>query len=396
MIRMKVLMAHNYYREAGGEDESFKAESGLLQARGCSVSLFTRDNNDIRKAGIISKINLVRRTIWAEDSVRDLRVLIKREKPHIVHFQNTFPLISPAAYQVCFSEGIPVVQSLRNYRLLCPNALFFRDNHPCEDCLGKVVPWPGVWHACYRESHIQSAVVASMLAYHHRLKTWKTQVDMYIALSEFSRQKFIEGGIVPEKIVVKPNFVIDRGYNKEREDYVVFVGRLSREKGLFTMLDGWRRLSHIPLVIIGGGPLHGELLTFIDKENLPHVKLMGRLPNSDALEIIRHARFLIFPSEWYETFGRVVIEAYSMGLPVIASRIGAVTELIHDNGTGLLFDVGDPSDLAEKVDWLWTHPKESTQMGKDARKEYEDKYTPERNFNLLMNIYSNVIKDHKS
>ncbi|MCI0550589.1 MAG: glycosyltransferase family 4 protein, partial [Anaerolineae bacterium] len=277
------------------------------------------------------------------------------------------------------------------------NALFFRDNHPCEDCLGKTVPWPGVWHACYRRSHMQSAVVASMLAYHHWLATWKTQVDMYIALSEFSRQKFIEGGIAPEKIAVKPNFVMDREYSKENGDYVVFVGRLSREKGLFTLLNAWRRLSHIPLIIIGGGPLHGELQTLVEKENLNHIRLLGRLPNSDALKMIRHARFLVFPTEWYETFGRVVIEAYSMGLPVIASRIGAVTELIHhDNETGLLFNAGDPIDLAEKVDWLWKRPKESARMGKGARKEYEEKYTPERNFEMLMNIYSKVIKDHKS
>jgi glycosyltransferase involved in cell wall biosynthesis len=387
-------MAHNHYRESGGEDQSFQAERELLQSHGHVVEVYIRDNHEIQESGLIQKLQLARNTTWANDSFRDMRSIIRAKKPSLAHFQNTFPLISPSAYVACKQEGIPVIQSLRNYRLLCVNALFFRDNYPCEDCLGKMIPWPGVLHACYRESHTQSAVVAGMLAYHNWLGTWKTQVDFYIVLSEFSRKKFIESGLPPEKLVVKPNFAVDRGRSSEREDYVVFVGRLAREKGLFTLLNAWRDLRNIPLIIIGTGPLYHQLYQMIETENLEKIKMLGHFANAHAIEIVKQARFLVFPTDWYETFGRVVVEAYSAGVPVVASRIGAVTELIRDGETGLQFTPGDATELSAKVEWLWNHPEESKRLGRNARREYEEKYTPERNYQMLMDIYQHALEDY--
>ena len=393
---MKILMAHNYYREAGGEDESFRAESELLRERGNTVALYTRDNHEIQESGLLQRFQLARRTVWADDTLRELAALLSIEKPDVVHFQNTFPLISPSAYQACKEAGIPVVQSLRNYRLLCPNALFFRDGHPCEDCLGKTIPWPGVYHACYRDSRIQTTAVATMLSYHRLLKTWQNKVETYIALTEFSRQKYIQGGLPPERIFVKPNFVRDLGIAEEHEDYVVFVGRLSKEKGLLTLLSAWRNLRNIPLRIIGTGPLENVLASQIKDGNLHHIEISGFLPNREAVEYIKRARLLVFPTEWYETFGRVVIEAFSAGVPVVSSHIGAVAELVHDGITGLHFNPGDATELAAKVDWLWNHPEICTDMGRNARKDFEEKYTPERNYEILLDIYDRTMRQAKA
>lgn len=386
-------MAHNHYRESGGEDQSFQAERELLRSHGHVVEVYIRDNHEIQESRLIQKLQLARNTIWANDSFHDVRSIIRAKKPNLAHFQNTFPLISPSVYAACKQEGIPVIQSLRNYRLLCANALFSRNDRPCEDCLGKVIPWPGVLHACYRESHTQSAVVAGMLAYHRWIGTWDTQVDLYIVLSEFSRKKFIEGGLPPERLIVKPNFAVDRGGSSEREDYVVFIGRLSKEKGLFTLLNAWRDLRNIPLIIIGTGPLYQQLYEMIENENLDNIKMVGQLANADAIEIIKRARFLVFPTELYETFGRVIVEAYCAGLPVVASRIGAVAELVRDSETGLQFTPGDAAELAAKVRWLWNHPEESKHIGRNARKDYEQKYTPERNYQMLMDIYRRALEN---
>lgn len=390
---LKLLMAHNHYRESGGEDQSFQAERELLRSHGHVVEVYIRDNHEIQESRLIQKLQLARNTIWANDSFHDVRSIIRAKKPNLAHFQNTFPLISPSVYAACKQEGIPVIQSLRNYRLLCANALFSRNDRPCEDCLGKVIPWPGVLHACYRESHTQSAVVAGMLAYHRWIGTWDTQVDLYIVLSEFSRKKFIEGGLPPERLIVKPNFAVDRGGSSEREDYVVFIGRLSKEKGLFTLLNAWRDLRNIPLIIIGTGPLYQQLYEMIENENLDNIKMVGQLANADAIEIIKRARFLVFPTELYETFGRVIVEAYCAGLPVVASRIGAVAELVRDSETGLQFTPGDAAELAAKVRWLWNHPEESKHIGRNARKDYEQKYTPERNYQMLMDIYRRALEN---
>ena len=384
-------MVHNYYRESGGEDQSFRAEVELLRAHGHTVNVYTRDNQDINENGIFQKIQLARRTVWAEDTLQELGEMLSNDKPDVAHFQNTFPLISPSAYSACRQAGVPVIQSLRNYRLLCPNALFYRSARPCEDCLGKTVPWPGVLHKCYRGSRSQSAVVTGMLAYHNLIGTWYSKVDAYIALSEFSRAKFIEGGLPSNKIHVKPNFVSDPGGDFARDDYAVFVGRLSVEKGLDTLLDAWRGIKDIPLKIIGMGPMHGAIAERLERENLDNITLSGQLSHADTMEVVGHARLLVFPSEWYETFGRVIVEAYSAGVPVVASRLGAAAALVRDGETGLLFTPGDSTDLANKVESVWNYPEGLARMGWSARLEYEQKYTPEGNYSLLIDIYEKAI-----
>jgi len=379
---MRIFTIHTYYQQRGGEDESFAAEVALLRERGHEVLALTFHNQELDRMppwrqGLV--------TLWNREAYRRVRESIRQHRPDLMHVHNTFSLTSPAVVHAAKAEGVPVVMTLRNYRLLCVNALFFREGRVCEDCLGRL-PWRGVVHGCYRDSRLASLGVASMLALHRALGTWNL-VDRFIALTEFARQKFIEGGLPAEKIVVKPNFVHpDPGPGEGRGGYALFVGRLSPEKGVRTLLRAWALLGgRVPLKVVGDGPLADEVQEAARR--LPGVEWLGRKSPKEVYALMGEAAFLVFPSEWYETFGRVAIEAFAKGTPVVASRIGAVGEVTEDGRTGLHFRPGDAEDLAAKVEWAWAHPREMAEMGREARREYEQKYTAEKNYEMLMAIY---------
>lgn len=384
----RVLLVHNRYQQAGGEDEVFAAEADLLEEHGHRVVRYTLHNDRITG---MSRSALARATVWNGAVYRELRALIRKERPRVGHFHNTFPLISPAAYYAARAEGVPVVQTLHNYRLLCPNALFFRDGRVCEDCSGKAVPWPGVAHACYRGSRSASGAVATMLTAHRVLGTWTGAVDAYIALTEFARSKFIQGGLPAQKIAVKPNFVHPAPKAGDgRGGYVLFVGRLSREKGVDTLLAAWNHLGQkVHLKIVGDGPLAPKVAE--SAKRFKKVEWLGGQPKDRVLTLMRAAQALVFPSVWYEGFPVVIAEAYAVGLPVIASELGSMSSLIDGGRTGLHFRPGDPKDLAAKVEWASTHPVELKRMSSEARKEFETKYTAEKNYLRLMEIYESAV-----
>jgi glycosyltransferase involved in cell wall biosynthesis len=337
-------------------------------------------------------------TVWSSRSFREVKALIAGEKPDIAHFHNIVPLISPAAYYACGEAGIPVVQTLHNYRLLCPGGLFLRDGKVCEECLGRSVPWPGVAHACYRQSRPATAAIAAMQVTHRALGTWRDKVDLYIALSEFARQKFIEGGLPPDRIVVKPNFVDpDPGPKQDAGAYALFVGRLSAEKGLNVLLSAWKRLRDaIPLRIAGDGPLRNELSIHARTKGMRGVELLGQIAPQAIASLMRGARFLVLPSLTYENFPLTVAEAFACGVPVIASRLGSLAEIVTDGLNGLHFSPGDPEDLAAKVGWAWKNPRELSAMGRAGRHEFEEKCTPAANYKRLMQIYSQAIAKHSA
>lgn len=360
-----------------------------MEANGHEIIRYTDHNKRVEN---LRPLSLARATVWNQESYRALRELLRKEKPQVAHFQNTFPLISPAAYYAAKAEGVAVVQSLRNYRLLCPDAFFFRAGRVCENCMKKMWPWPGIVYGCYRNSHTATAVVAAMIAGHRVMSTWTNMVDSYIALTEFARQKFIDGGLPPEKITVKPNFVYPSPPPRDgAAAHAIFVGRLSAEKGVHTMLKTWERLSgKIPLKIVGDGPLASLVAEAAGR--IAGIEWLGHKPANEVADLIGSAAFLIFPSEWYETFGRVIIEAFAHGTPVIAANLGAAAELIDSGRTGLHFRPGDAEDLAAKVEWAATNLPALTAMRKAARAEFEAKYTAEKNYDLLMKIYQTAIE----
>lgn len=386
---MKVLAIHNEYTVRGGEDESSESEQRLLQEMGHVVNTYKEHNNRVASIGTF---NTAWRTIWSTEAYQTVTQKLEQLDYDVVHVQNFFPLISPSVYYAAKAKNIPVIQTLRNYRLLCPNALFFRDGQVCEDCLGKAIPYPGVRHRCYRGSTAATAVTATMLMVHRALRTWDNMVDVYIALTQFARQKFIEGGLPAEKIVVKPNFVFpDPGIGEGAGGYALYVGRLSTEKGLDTLIAAWEQLQQpIPLKIIGDGALAPEVEKAI--ERFPKIEWLGRKPMAEVHTLMGEAMVLIFPSKWYETFGRVAVEAFAKGTPVIAANIGAIAELVQDGHTGFLFKPGDPQDLAAKIDFFLSNSVNVATMRQAARADFEARFTAQANYKMLLDIYEKAVR----
>jgi glycosyltransferase involved in cell wall biosynthesis len=385
---MKILIAHNYYQQPGGEDQCVAAEAALLRAQGHEVIKYSLHNDSISELG---RFQVASRTIWSQPAYQEMRALIRARRPQIVHFHNTFPLISPAAYYAARAENVRVVQTLHNFRLLCPNAIFFRAGRVCEDCLGRSIPWPGVVHKCYRDSRAASATAAVMLTAHRAVETWHKAVDVFIALTQFSRDKFIQGRLPAGKIAVKPNFVYpDPGLGAGTGKYGLFVGRLSAEKGLDTLLKAWAILrENVPLKIVGDGPLAAMVEEAAANDS--RIEWLGRKPAEEVHALIGEARFLLCPSSCYENFPMVIVEAFAKGTPVIASDLGAMAEVVGHGRTGLRFGPGGASDLASTVQDLSADLPALSRMRQAARKEYDDKYTVESNYRLLAAIYERVL-----
>jgi glycosyltransferase involved in cell wall biosynthesis len=355
----------------------------MLRDAGHFVDTIHINNSELEKIG---KVQVALQSIWSGPSYELVDRKLRERHFEILHVQNFFPLLSPSVYSAARKHGVAVVQTLRNYRLLCPNGLLFRDGHICEDCMGKVFKYPGIIHGCYR-GRMATAAVATMTALHTVKGTWVDAVDLYITLTKFAQQKFIQAGFPPEKVVVKSNFVYpDPGCGDGRGGYALFVGRLSSEKGLEILLAAWRLVQRKwSLKIIGEGPLSGRVQEFCRQH--PDVEWLGARPNSEVKKFMGAASVLVFPSEWYETFGRVTIESFATGTPVIASRLGAMAEIGDEVDAGMLFQAGHPEDLAEKLRWIVDNPARLDSMRQAARQAYEKKYTVHENCRILIRAY---------
>ena len=385
MQKPSVLVIHNHYQQRGGEDTVVGAEVELLRRAGHRVVQYTRQNAEIFRYGSLRKSLLLFTTSWAGAAYSDICALIRAEKPDIAHCHNFLPLVSPAAHYACKATGIPVLQTLHNYRLLCPSGTLFQNGRRCSTCRGCSLR--GVLRGCYRHSHLQTGVVSLMLAGHHAIRTWERSIDAYVAPSRFCRDTYVQAGWSPAKMYCKPNFLpSDPGPRNAGGDYALFVGRLSDEKGVRELFEAWRQVPGIPLKVAGDGPLHASLGSLVDRSRLP-IQMLGRLSPQDTIACIKRSRFLIFPSRWHEPFGMGLLEAAACGVPAVASRIGAIPEIVDDGHTGLLFDPEDSSELVRQVRWAWNHPAEMEEMGMAARARYLQFYTAERNYDRLMEIY---------
>ncbi len=394
---MRVLLIHNRYALRGGEDESTDAERVVLEAAGNDVELFEVSNQvlaDYHSLGarrLPGAVKLGVQSVWARDAYDQVLARVEAFRPDVVHMQNTFPLLSPSVHHAAKAGGAAVVQTLRNYRQLCPKASFYRDGGPCEDCVGKRFPAPSVRHACYRDSRATTLWVAGGLAFHNLKGTWKTKVDLYIAPSEFTRQKFLDAGFAPpHRIVVKPNFLaVDPGIGDGSGGHFLYVGRLSVEKGVRTLMAAWSDVAAGQrLTFIGDGPLNREVERFATQH--PGTSWLGRLSHAEAVTEMGRARALIFPSEWYETFGRVAMEAFARGTPVIGADIGAVAEIVGGSNGGILYPPGDAAALASEINRLATDDALATGLRREARLTYESKYLAEHSYDQLIAAYEHA------
>ena len=381
---MKILICHNSYVFHGGEDVVFEDEMELLRSRGHSVSTFTRNNHSLANSGNLSTaIN----TIWNKQVYKEIRSQIAKDRPDVVHCHNTFPIISPSIYYAAKREQVPVVQTLHNFRLICPKAVLMRDGKFCEDCVGKMFAWSGVRNKCYRESYSATFITAAMLSIHRLRSTWKNCIAQYIALTDFSKRKYVSAGFSPEHISVKPNFVrTDHGMGDANGKYMIYVGRLSEEKGIQVLIDAWKQVkSDYHLRIVGEGPWENQLQSASNTDS--RIEILGHLSHSRVMQQVANAKALLFPSIWYEGFGRSIIEAFSVGTPVIASDCGAMSELIQHDENGLLFGRGDACELAQQIHRILNDDGFRTFIRQNARDSFLQKYSADANYDRLIKIY---------
>jgi glycosyltransferase involved in cell wall biosynthesis len=385
---MKILQVHNFYQNPGGEDQVFAAEYDLLTSHGHKVIRYEADNARITQ---ISGMTAALDTFWNQETYRSIRRLLRQERPEVVHSHNTFPLISPSLYYAAARERVPVVQTLHNYRLICPGANLFRGGHICQQCVGSVLPYRAVLHRCYRNSTAASTVTAAMLAAHRAAGTWKNNVHTYIAMSAFAKSKFVEGGLPSEHIAIKPNFLpSDPGAGPGDGDYLLFAGRLTEEKGISTLIDAWQQVhTDLRLKIAGQGPLSETCRQRTDRN--ASFEFLGQLTRPDLLAAMQRAQLLIFPSRYPDPGPLTILEAFACGTPVLACDMQSMDAYVKEGENGFRFRAGDAGDLANKIQQLVARPDLLQRSRRAARASYENDYTAAHNYDQLITIYNRAL-----
>jgi glycosyltransferase involved in cell wall biosynthesis len=391
---MRILIAHNRYQQPGGEDRVFAAEADLLADHGHDVVRYELHNNSIKTTG---RIKLARNTIWNPLSAEAVQLLVRYNEIEVAHFHNVFPVMSPSVYRAARDEGAAVVQTLHNFRLVCPGNTMFRNNHLCSDCIGKPVPWPSILHACYRGDRQATAVTTAMLAYHRARGTWSNSIDVYVALSEFNRSLFCRAGFAAESIFVKPNFLkLDPGPGTGKRAGALFVGRLIPEKGVLTLLTAWERIGlKLPLTILGDGPLRDKVASVAESSG-GAVTWLGWRSRSEVDAALGAASVLISPSIWVEAGPLSLIESFARGTPVIASRLGSLAEFVKPDVSGYLFDPGDPASLVEAVENFLKLPDCGLRLGASAREIFLQTYSAGPAYNNMLALYGLARKNFES
>ena len=387
---MRILFIHDFYQNFGGEDAVALSEMRLLQDHGEEVITYTRHNHEIREYRLWQKVALPGEAIYSRRTRTELSELVEKRRPDVAYIHNFFPLISPSVYSALKSLGVPSVQVVHDFRMLCPNGVFYTEGQVCERCKhGNFLH--AVRHRCYRDSYLASAVASSAIGL-HRIAGGLDKIDGYICLTEFTRQKLLEVGVASEKIFLKPNFIdaIQVSPRPGGGDYALFLGRLSPEKGLWTLIRAFERLPDLPLKIAGTGPLEDDLRLYLSMRKPHNIELVGFKSGPEKWELLRGSVFVVVPSEWYETFCLVVLEAYAAGKAVLASRLGSLPYVVEQGKTGLLFEAGNASDLAAKAGEMMRRPQELELMGGYGRQLAENRFGPEQNYRVLMDIFSRI------
>lgn len=387
---MKILLIHNRYKISAGEDAVVAAEQQLLQDRGHEIIPYFRSNHEIDRLPLWQKAALLVRTTWSQQSYEAVRALIRQHRPEVAHVHNTLPLISPSVYFACDELGVPVVQTLHNFRLLCPAATLFRANRVCKACLNGSLR-PALRYGCYRASRVQTAAVARMLAVQRRRATYFSKIRAFIVMSEFHRRLFQQQGFPEERLFVKPNFFDRAAVPRHGSgEYALYLGRLAPEKGVHVLLQAWTAMPGQPLLIAGEGPERGALEEFTRARGLSGVRFLGHCPHERVDSLLRGAQFLALPSIWYEGMPVVLLEAFASGVPVLASRIGALAALITHGESGLLFEAGAAPSLAAAAKRLLAEPALRLRLGAGALSAFRQYYTASPNYARLMQIYAHV------
>lgn len=390
----KVLIIHNFYQQSGGEDKVVEQESAMLRSRGIETEHYYVHNDSIQSKGLANMAKLAVEAAWSFPEFKRIKELLLRVKPDVVHVHNFFPVISPSVYHACERLGVPVVQTLHNYRLICPAATFMRGNEVCEKCLHGTL-LHSIRHGCYRGSQLQTIPVAAMIKFNELIGTWQHKVSRYIALTEFARDKFAESGIPLDRIAVKPNFIHHQTVKAKydpNDRYLLFVGRISAEKGVRNLLQAWSQLEDrggLRLVIIGDGPQKAELAAAYSQED---IQFLGKQDGDTVLDCMSRAMYVMVPSIWYEGFPMTIVESYSVGTPVLCSRIGALEEVVEDGVTGFHFQHDDLENIKTVIRRAVAYENYAAMRQKVAE-NYAAHYTEEVNVKQLLAIYSEAMEE---
>ena len=388
---MRILVLHNRYQQAGGEDTVVAQEVSMLRRRGHSVDLLLEDNSNIRTP--LSRITTAINSLYSFKSRSLVEGRIRAWKPDVVHVHNFFAKFTPSVYDACQKLDVPVVQTLHNYRIICPGAILYRNGKPCQSCVGMTLAIPAIVHGCYRDSHVGTAVNAAGFGLHRLLGTWNNSVTQYIALTEFGRKQFIAGGLPAGKIVVKPNAVDDRGPGTHEGNFLLYVGRLVEEKGIPVLLDAVRKKAlPLPLKIVGTGPLKEEVAKLAASGKL---EWLEECPRESVLKLMKEATCLLFPSMWFEGMPMVILEGLATGLPIIASDMGSMPELVKHGENGLLFEPGDTESLAKAAARLCNDRQFQIKIHHKARAFYLENFEPLNNTLQLLAIYKDAMRSQE-
>jgi glycosyltransferase involved in cell wall biosynthesis len=379
--RASVVVVHEHPPGPGRGDGVLATEVELLRERGHRVATFTAGTRESAPMGVPAA---AARALRDGGDARRLRALLRRERPDVVHFHGTFPLLSAGMYGAARRRRAAVVQTLHDYRLVCPNALLFNEGSPCERCVGLGFGWPAVARGCYGGSRAATAVAAASSAAHRRAGA--RSVDLYLAPSDFARGRFVAGGLPRDRVAVRPDFLAaDPGEGAHEGGFALYAGRLSAEKGVPTLIEAWQRIgTRLPLKVVGSGPLEGL-------RGMPGVEWLGTVPRDAVLRLMRDARLLVFPSERYETFPLTLVEAFAAGLPVLAADGGAAAGLVRRHAAGLVFPRGDAAALAGAVDAALARPAVLRGMGGAGRTAFLAHYTADRGYESLIEAYETAI-----
>ena len=393
---MKILAIHNFHRKgsASGDDQVFKSETELLERHGNQVIRYSVSNDEFENVGIFGKFAAIFRMLWSFKNYKAVQKIIKFEKPDVVHIHTFFPLLSPSILYAAKRCGVKVVATLHDTRFVCPCATSLRGTHLCNDC-GDGRYFRMCKYGCFKNSKLQSFIVAAIFKYHRIRKSFYKQIDYYICLNDTQIRLLTDIGFDKNKITKKYNFVPDAEANlkviriKEiPKRYVVFYGRIGEEKGIRVLMKIWNELSEIPLVVMGGGPLEAEFKVWAEKQ--PNVYFLGYTQHDKCLSIVKGGEFVIFPSIWYEGCSMVEIETESLGKGLVVTDLGFSAEAIDNGKNGYKVKLGDVKEFVNQIRALWNDPDKCIEIGENARKDYEEKYLPEDNYQQLIKIYKTV------
>jgi glycosyltransferase involved in cell wall biosynthesis len=388
---MRVLIVHGAYQQFGGEDSVVRAERELLERHGDEVLLYSRHNDEIKQFSAVDKASFFPQTVYSWKSSGEIADVVHSFQPDVAFVHNVFPLLSPSVYHKLHSLGVPAVQVLHNFRPFCPNGFYYTQGQICEACRdGNYLN--AIRKRCYKDSYALSGLYALTMG-SNRLAGMVNKIAGFICLTEFFKIKMQEAGVPDSKLFVRPNFVYApplAANGNDAGDYALYMGRLSPEKGCWTLIHAFEQMPQVALKIVGTGPLEQELKDYVTAKGLGNIQFLGFKSGDEKWQLLRNSLCLVVPSEWYENFPVTVLEAYMASKPVVASRMGGLPYIVEDGKSGLLFESGKVGELVQKIQHLVNDPAGAASMGACGRRFSETKYGPEQGYSNLMKVFSQV------